>query len=65
MSHVYAEGEECNLTGRPRRTEARFTCGADLSLAVKEEASCEYLVTLSTPLLCTHPAFQPKVRCKG
>lgn len=61
VSQQYVGGEACELTGKPRQAEVRFTCGAGedtLLTSIKELASCHYVATISTPRLCKHPAFQ-------
>jgi hypothetical protein len=61
VAQQYVGGEACELTGQPRHAEARFTCGTGgdtLLASVKELASCSYVVTITTPRLCKHPAFQ-------
>lgn len=57
----YTAGDSCELTGRPREAEVRFTCGSSpdtLMVSVREPSSCTYTVTIATPRLCKHPAFQ-------
>ena len=59
----YNEGDACDITGEPRQTEVRYVCAEDgkESLAsVKEASTCQYLVVVSTPLLCEHAAFKVK-----
>jgi hypothetical protein len=34
-------------------------------LSVREFPSCHYILTVSTPLLCGHPAFRPPVGWVG
>lgn len=61
IAQQYTGGDACELTGRPREAEVRFTCGtaADtLLVSVREPASCTYTLTIATPRLCKHPAFQ-------
>jgi hypothetical protein len=61
VAQQYVGGEACELTGQLRHAEVRFTCGAGgdtLLASVKELASCSYVVTITSPRLCKHPAFQ-------
>jgi hypothetical protein len=43
----------------------RYTCARDVKenvvVSVKEFPSCNYIVVVSTPFLCKHPAFAPAV----
>jgi len=61
-SIVYSNGDECDLTKEPRKTEIQFRCGLnrDTSELVKsrEDPSCEYTAQIETPLLCGHPDFK-------
>lgn len=45
--------------------QVRYTCARDVKenavLSVKEFPSCNYVVVISTPFLCKHPAFVPVV----
>lgn len=61
VAQQYTAGDSCELTGRPREAEVRFTCGSSpdtLMVSVREPSSCTYTVTIATPRLCKHPAFQ-------
>lgn len=66
ISHRFSEGGSCVMTGASRSAEVRFTClrnAADNMIAsVKEFPTCNYIITVSTPLLCKHPEFQLQVR---
>ena len=81
-AHVFANGTACDLTGEPRSTEVRFVCAPEASAApapgaahfiesVKEPVTCHYVLTLATPLLCTHAAFRVEeapvahIRCRA
>ncbi|GBF95116.1 hypothetical protein Rsub_07700 [Raphidocelis subcapitata] len=61
--HTYSSGAGCHLTGRPRTAEVRYTCLRGLRdnavASVREFPTCNYVVVVSTPLLCGHPAFKP------
>lgn len=65
LSHMYTQGETCDLTGKPRLAEVRYFCGegsnADVT-NIMEEPSCEYVIHVQTRLLCSHPNFKPQVR---
>lgn len=56
-------GTTCDLTGKPRRIEIQFHCEptmpADRITLIKETSTCQYLMVVSTPLLCNDVAFQP------
>lgn len=63
----FEEGSVCDLTGQERSTTVRFVCnhlspgvGPSLLSEVKEEATCQYAATVSTPILCDHPKFGPR-----
>lgn len=61
VAQQYTGGDSCELTGRPREAEVRFTCGTSsdtLLVSVQEPSSCTYTLTIATPRLCKHPAFQ-------
>ncbi|KAL4452342.1 hypothetical protein ABPG75_008004 [Micractinium tetrahymenae] len=62
VSQLYVGGETCEPTEEPRQAEVRFTCATDGGgtrlAAVKEPSSCRYILTVATPRLCKHPAFQ-------
>jgi hypothetical protein len=49
-----------------RCDQVRYTCLRDskenLIASVREFPTCNYVVLVSTPLLCQHPAFRPKAR---
>jgi hypothetical protein len=61
FSEIYSSGSVCDITGAPRTAEVRYQCASGSMdtkiVSVEEVASCEYVVTVSTPLLCDHPAF--------
>ena len=60
LAHAYTGGQKCELTGKPRSVEVRYTCHPTMNAitSVKEPASCSYVITLGTPKLCKHPAFR-------
>eukprot|EP00878_Enallax_costatus_P005298 GHUV01005565.1.p1 GENE.GHUV01005565.1~~GHUV01005565.1.p1 ORF type:complete len:415 (+),score=129.13 GHUV01005565.1:253-1497(+) len=63
VSHTYSGGASCVLTGAARTAEVRYTCVRDakenIVLSVREFPTCNYVVVVSTPFLCKHPAFTP------
>eukprot|EP00884_Botryococcus_braunii_P001004 jgi/Botrbrau1/10904/Bobra.0025s0077.1 len=60
VSQMYDNGEVCDLTDIPRSTEVRYVCSeeGDRLSAIREPSTCHYVITLSTPRLCPHPAFR-------
>ncbi|KAF8058885.1 zinc finger CCCH domain-containing protein 67 [Scenedesmus sp. PABB004] len=64
VRHTFAGGATCVLTGAPRTAEVRYTCARDarenVVLSVREFPTCNYVVLVSTPFLCKHPAFVPQ-----
>ena len=61
FAQMYDGGQPCDITGEPRSTEVRYVCaegGKDSVSAIVEAATCRYVLTFSTPRLCSHPAFQ-------
>eukprot|EP00698_Gefionella_okellyi_P012167 TRINITY_DN3252_c0_g1_i2.p1 TRINITY_DN3252_c0_g1~~TRINITY_DN3252_c0_g1_i2.p1 ORF type:complete len:650 (+),score=124.53 TRINITY_DN3252_c0_g1_i2:210-1952(+) len=58
----YSEaGTMCDLALRGRTTNIHFMCATEGSrlLRVYEEATCEYVALVSTPLVCSLPALRP------
>ena len=86
-SQLFANGTVCELTGAARSAEVRFVCategmqgigdgGEPVLLSnyiesVKEPATCTYVLTFATPLLCESPTFRQEeapvshIRCGG
>eukprot|EP00466_Bigelowiella_natans_P011298 jgi/Bigna1/87274/estExt_fgenesh1_pg.C_180144 len=62
-SQYYSDGTLCDLTNQPRRIEVRFVCEAELAksriVSIQESSTCEYLMHVATPLICTNETFQP------
>eukprot|EP00899_Mesostigma_viride_P025009 jgi/Mesvir1/5693/Mv15708-RA.1 len=61
FSHIFTNGTKCDLTSLPRETEVRFVCSHEqmnLVTSVKEPASCRYVLSFHTPLLCKHEEFR-------
>jgi hypothetical protein len=63
--HTFSQGAGCHLTQSPRTAEVRYTCLRDtkenLIVSVREFPTCNYVVLVTTPLLCQHAAFKPPV----
>ena len=62
-SEWYLDGTVCDLTNEPRKTEIRFTCDATKAehiAVLKETSTCQYLLVVQTPRLCTHPLYRPR-----
>merc|ERR1712228_956422 len=61
-SIVYDDGDECDLSRKPRKTEIQFRCGLNMEhselIKSREDPSCEYIAQVDTPLLCHHPDFK-------
>ncbi|KAJ9101736.1 hypothetical protein QFC21_003075 [Naganishia friedmannii] len=56
----WSGGTVCDMTGRPRRIEIQFHCrmgGVDEISSIKEIATCQYLMTIHSPHLCSLPGF--------
>jgi hypothetical protein len=57
---MYTDGDVCDLTKKPRTTEVRFVCDAELLHAfdsISETSTCNYLVVVHTSLVCAHKDF--------
>lgn len=75
-SQMYTDGTVCDLSGSKRVTEVRFTCGNEKQMSAitdikvicfsfctyfkQEPYSCNYVITIATPFLCSHADFKPK-----
>ncbi|KAF2436569.1 hypothetical protein EJ08DRAFT_729076 [Tothia fuscella] len=60
-------GTTCDLTGKERRIEVQFHCqpnNVDRITLIKEVATCQYLMVISTPRLCNDIAFLPPEKTK-
>jgi len=60
----YTNGTTCDLIPRPRASHVRFFCHPDEAFVLanfKEIATCEYIFTVHTNLVCSHPDFKPEV----
>ena len=45
-----------------RACTARFSCGEEFSLTVREDSTCHYVAEIGIPALCQHPLFKPLVK---
>jgi endoplasmic reticulum lectin 1 len=57
VSHLYSDGDACDLTGRPRHVEVKLKCKeADspsvVSLYLLEPKTCQYVLGVESPLVC-------------
>lgn len=63
-SQWYENGDKCDLTGHPRRTELRVRCNPDAERAqlvsVTESSTCQYVALVEGPELCAHDDFRPR-----
>jgi len=47
-----------------RSATVRYSCGTDIEMNVREDSTCHYVVDVTVPALCAHPAFQVSVMKK-
>uniref|UniRef100_T2M7R1 Endoplasmic reticulum lectin 1 n=1 Tax=Hydra vulgaris TaxID=6087 RepID=T2M7R1_HYDVU len=54
--HLYTGGDFCDLIGEPRKAFVYLMCrpgnGQELIISMLEEKSCQYKVTVESPILC-------------
>nr|BCL66253.1 hypothetical protein [Volvox reticuliferus] len=66
VSHVYAGGAGCAMTGEPRTAEVRFTCMPGINdnaiVSINEFPTCNYVFVINAPVLCTLKNFSPPVQ---
>jgi protein OS-9 len=70
VQHMYMDGQECELTGKPRQVDVRFFCAPDGGqiMGIEELVSCQYIVVVGVPVLClpalgiTSPISSGRVR---
>lgn len=58
----WTDGTRCDKTGRPRETEIQVHCSmtsADMIYMIKEVATCQYVMIIHSPHLCSLPGFRP------
>ena len=56
----YGNGDECDLTKRPRHVDVLHHCAAGHAphiTSVREVRSCEYELAVAVPALCGHPSM--------
>ncbi|XP_055945301.1 protein OS-9-like isoform X2 [Argiope bruennichi] len=61
-SQYYVNGTKCDLTGHPRSAEVRLYCeedAGDYIYRVDEPGTCNYVITVHTSRLCSHPQLKP------
>ncbi|GBN70371.1 Protein OS-9 [Araneus ventricosus] len=61
-SQYYVNGTKCDLTGQPRSAEIRLYCeedAGDYIYRVDEPGTCNYVITVHTSRLCSHPQLKP------
>ncbi|KAL3898591.1 MAG: hypothetical protein SGARI_006636 [Bacillariaceae sp.] len=58
VTDVAVKAGEYGDGGIERATTVRFSCGVVLSMNVKEDSTCHYVVDISVPTLCHHPLFK-------
>lgn len=61
-SQMYTNGTKCDLTGQPRTAEVRVFCeedAGDYIYRVDEPGTCNYVITVHTSRLCSHPLLKP------
>eukprot|EP00743_Colponemidia_sp_Colp-15_P003944 GILK01004254.1.p1 GENE.GILK01004254.1~~GILK01004254.1.p1 ORF type:complete len:382 (-),score=51.63 GILK01004254.1:129-1274(-) len=75
---IYSNGTACDVTTGKRRAEVRFQCpptpeeSQTLLTSVEEISTCNYRLTVSCPLLCSHPelavpteeSFSHTIKCR-
>lgn len=61
-SELHADGTICDITGKPRTVQLDFYCSPEtrtgMLVSLKEPSTCNYLLSVATPLLCAHPEFK-------
>jgi hypothetical protein len=61
LTQMMVDGTICDITGKPRQAELRFYCGESEGIqSVKEVSTCNYVVIINTPRLCSNPGFDSK-----
>ncbi|KZO89937.1 hypothetical protein CALVIDRAFT_543123 [Calocera viscosa TUFC12733] len=75
LVQTWSDGTVCDKSGRSREVEIQFHCSmttTDGILLVKETRTCQYVLVLQTPRLCSEPGFRSErdsdpvnaVRCR-
>lgn len=57
VTHFYAHGDTCDLTGRPREVQVRLKCSDNMqpnsvSIYLIEPNVCEYVLGVESPIIC-------------
>eukprot|EP00536_Pseudo-nitzschia_multiseries_P003653 jgi/Psemu1/302087/fgenesh1_kg.57_\ len=55
------DGTEFAMSGTERAITVRYACHDDLSISVKEDSTCHYIIDVTVPTLCYHPLFKAPV----
>eukprot|EP00531_Pseudo-nitzschia_arenysensis_P014592 CAMPEP_0116124598 /NCGR_PEP_ID=MMETSP0329-20121206/5363_1 /TAXON_ID=697910 /ORGANISM="Pseudo-nitzschia arenysensis, Strain B593" /LENGTH=629 /DNA_ID=CAMNT_0003618583 /DNA_START=65 /DNA_END=1954 /DNA_ORIENTATION=+ len=50
--------------GIERAVTVRYSCNTELTVSVKEDSTCHYIVDVTVPTLCHHPLFKAPVSKK-
>ncbi|EJU05423.1 hypothetical protein DACRYDRAFT_113549 [Dacryopinax primogenitus] len=61
LVQTWSDGTVCDKSGRGREVEIQFHCSmttTDGILLVKETRTCQYVLVLQTPRLCSEPGFR-------
>ncbi|XP_034950464.1 endoplasmic reticulum lectin 1 isoform X2 [Chelonus insularis] len=57
------DGTQCDLSNKPRTIRLLYVChqhGKHEIYSLEETASCEYEAIILTPLICSHPDYDPR-----
>ncbi|KAJ3105899.1 Protein OS-9 [Phlyctochytrium planicorne] len=67
LKQVWEDGTFCDEVQAPRKIEIQYLCNAytEQIVTIREVASCQYLINIQTPKLCTDPVFVPKELDQG
>jgi len=63
-AEIMKDGTVCDLTMAARTVEIRYACAPDsptLMQSVKESSSCNYVILITSYILCQLPTYQPAV----
>lgn len=67
-SQYYTNGSMCDLTGQPRSAEIRIFCeenSVDYIYRVDEPGTCNYIISVHTSRVCSHPMLKPLLSNKA
>lgn len=62
LKQRWTDGTKCDKTGKPREVEVQVHCSmtsTDVLYMVKEITTCQYVVVIHSPHLCSLPGFRP------